>query len=90
MGLRALGSIVCLGLALPALAHETGLSYLRLQVDGARIGAEVDLGLGDAAGAIGLPNALPPGADPQVAREALFHQIAARGGALEARVRPAL
>jgi hypothetical protein len=90
MALRALATIACTGFALSAQAHETGLSYLRLQVDGARIDAEVDLGLGDAAAALGLSREKPPDADPAVAREALWREIEAQGGALEQRVRPAL
>jgi hypothetical protein len=90
VALRALATIACLGLALSAQAHETGLSYLRLQVEAARIEAEVDLGLGDAAAAIGISRERPPDVDPEVAREALWREIAAQAGALEQRVRPAL
>jgi hypothetical protein len=86
-------SIVLLGgllFAAPSQAHETGLSYLRLHVDGASVAIEIDLGLGDAARSIGLPFVRPPDVDPQPARERLWAQIAERGAALVERVRPAV
>ena len=85
----ALVSLVC-ALPLPALAHETGLSYLRVQVDGASLAVEVDLGLGDAAAAIGLAAARDPNEDPEAARSRLWRRIAAQGDALERRVRAGL
>ena len=87
---RALATIACFGFALAAQAHETGLSYLRLVINGAQVGVELDLGLGDAADAIGVPRELPPDVDLEVARTALWEAIHARGDALEQRVRPAL
>jgi len=77
-------------LPLPALAHETGLSFLRVRVDGASLAIEVDLGLGDAAAALGIDATRDPNADPEVARAQLFARIASRGDELERRVREAL
>jgi len=79
-----------LGLALPALAHETGLSYLRIRVSDASLEIEVELGLGDAAVALGLPTARDPSVAPEIARELLWEQIAPQALDLERRVRPAL
>jgi hypothetical protein len=92
--LRGLGSLVALVAALPALAHETGLSYLRVRVDGTALAIEVDLGLGDAAAALGIEFARDTAptseAAAALAREQLFAQVAARGDELEARVRAGL
>jgi len=86
----ALLSLLCLGLAQPAFAHETGLSYLRVRVDDASLDIEIDLGLGDAAAALGLASERDPNADPETSRALLWERIASRADELEMRVRPAL
>jgi hypothetical protein len=87
MRIGALVGLTAVVFAAQARAHETGLSYLRLEVDGARVAVELDLGLGDAARALGLPFEPLPDVDPEPAREALWQQVVLRGDALAQVVR---
>lgn len=83
-------SLVALAAAPRASAHPTGLSYLRVRVDGTALAVELDLGLGDAAAALGLATAADATADSDLAAERLFGRVSARADELEARVRAGL